>query len=249
VGRAHASTRAGREPSSNVEPLVHPSAPTAPPPEPTPPAKTQVTAASTTPVKAPPPGARKQQATVAAFRQRRPGAWADSGARDQVVSTFAISPEEMRERLAASEVTTGDAPDADEPYLMIVSGERASVVIPLTPGPVAPTEWTVGRSGDLDVVIPDAGVSQLHARIVNDGKRWKVVDQLSANGTFVNNKRSHVSYLSGDDRLSFGPVECVFCLPGGDERKAGKSRWFFWALGVVVILGTLAAGYYYRSLP
>jgi pSer/pThr/pTyr-binding forkhead associated (FHA) protein len=37
-----------------------------------------------------------------------------------------------------------------------------------------------------------------------------VLDQMSANGTYVNGKRSNVSYLTSGDRVRFGPVECVF---------------------------------------
>ena len=56
----------------------------------------------------------------------------------------------------------------------------------------------------------DSGVSALHAKIVNEGERWKVLDQMSANGTYVNGKRSNVSYLTSGDRVRFGPVECIF---------------------------------------
>jgi pSer/pThr/pTyr-binding forkhead associated (FHA) protein len=33
---------------------------------------------------------------------------------------------------------------------------------------------------------------------------------MSANGTYVNGKRSNVSYLTAGDRVRFGPVECIF---------------------------------------
>ena len=77
-----------------------------------------------------------------------------------------------------------------------------------------------------------------------EGKRWKIVDQMSANGTFVNNKRSSVSYLASGDRLRFGPVDCIFWMPAGASAGAGagKLRWVVLGLAVltVVALGALA---------
>ncbi len=70
----------------------------------------------------------------------------------------------------------------------------------------------------------DSGVSALHAKIVNEGERWKVLDQMSANGTFVNGKRANVSYLSSGDRVRFGPVECVFHTDGSSARAITASQ-------------------------
>jgi len=53
-----------------------------------------------------------------------------------------------------------------------------------------------------------------------------VLDQMSANGTFVNGKRSNVSYLAAGDRVRFGPVECVFLTSRSSpapRRPAGPS--------------------------
>ena len=91
-----------------------------------------------------------------------------------------------------------------------MSGSRAGLNIKLTVGDSGLREWTVGSQADREVQFQDSGVSALHAKIVNEGERWKVLDQMSANGTFVNGKRSNVSYLSTGDRVRFGPVECVF---------------------------------------
>jgi hypothetical protein len=163
--------------------------------------------------------------------KKRPGAWADSGQREKIKSTHYISPEEMKERLANPEVPALPAPAIAAPHIQIVTGDRASVAVPLTAGEARLSEWSIGSHADRHVVIPDHGVSAFHARIVNDGKRWKLVDQMSANGTFVNGKRSNVSYLARGDRLRFGPVDCVFYLPAG-FGPGGKSRW----LGVTIAL-------------
>ena len=75
-----------------------------------------------------------------------------------------------------------------------------------------------GVAGNLPLSLADREIARaraLHAKLVSDGKRWKVVDQLSANGTFVNGKRCNVSYLAAGDRIAFGSVECTFQLPKG----------------------------------
>ena len=98
----------------------------------------------------------------------------------------------------------------DGPHLHVVSGNRAGLNIKLTVGESGVREWTVGSQAEREVQFQDSGVSALHAKIVNEGERWKVLDQMSANGTFVNGKRSNVSYLAAGDRVRFGPVEVRF---------------------------------------
>ena len=121
-----------------------------------------------------------------------------------------------------------------------ITVDNASVVglnIKLTVGESGVREWTIGSQADREVQFQDSGVSALHAKIVNEGERWKVLDQMSANGTYVNGKRSNVSYLSAGDRVRFGPVECIFqtsragtaprrspSSSGGGERGESKSK-------------------------
>ena len=114
----------------------------------------------------------------------------------------------------------------DGPHLQVVSGNRAGLNIKLTVGESGVKEWTIGSQADREVQFQDSGVSALHAKIVNEGERWKVLDQMSANGTFVNGKRSNVSYLTAGDRVRFGPVECVFQTSragAAPRRPAGSS--------------------------
>ena len=71
-------------------------------------------------------------------------------------------------------------------------------------------ENLVGRSVDCTVRLDSTDVSRRHARIVVTNDAASIEDLASTNGTFVNGKRSNVSYLSSGDRVRFGPVECVF---------------------------------------
>lgn len=145
---------------------------------------------------------------------KRPGSWAQGLTGEMVQapgkSTKYLAPAEIKQMMANVEVAKAPAPDMDVPYLQILSGKRSSVNVPLRPGAARLTEWSIGSDPQRELVLPDDGVSAFHARIMNEGKRWKVIDQMSANGTFVNGKRSSVSYVSGGDRLHFGPVECMF---------------------------------------
>lgn len=156
---------------------------------------------------------------------KRPGAWADPDAigGDGANKTKFIDPAQMKQMMNAPATAPVSTAAIDGPYLHVVSGSRAGLNIKLTVGESGAKEWTIGSQPDREVQFQDSGVSALHAKIVNEGERWKLLDQMSANGTFVNGKRSNVSYLASGDRVRFGPVECVFQTSraaGGSGRSA-----------------------------
>jgi pSer/pThr/pTyr-binding forkhead associated (FHA) protein len=155
----------------------------------------------------------------------RPGAWADPDAMggDGANKTKFIDPGQLKQMINNAPAAAVTA-TIDGPHLHVVSGNRAGLNIKLTVGESGVKEWTVGSQADREVQFQDSGVSALHAKIVNEGERWKVLDQMSANGTFVNGKRSNVSYLAGGDRVRFGPVECVFLTSraGATPRRPGS---------------------------
>jgi pSer/pThr/pTyr-binding forkhead associated (FHA) protein len=155
---------------------------------------------------------------------KRPGAWADPDYDDGANKTKFMDPAKLKVMLDTPK--GGSAPNAeavDVPSLVVMSGaslgKRIKLHGELHSGRSA-AEWTIGSGADCQVVIADDGVSALHAKLVNDGKRWKLIDQMSANGTYVNGKRSTVSYLSGGDRIVLGPVECEIRLPGATRVES-----------------------------
>ena len=158
---------------------------------------------------------------------KRPGAWADPDAMgDGANKTKFIDPAQMKQMMNEAPAARGaDTATIDGPHLHVVSGSRTGLNIKLTVGESGVREWTIGSQADREVQFQDSGVSALHAKIVNEGERWKVLDQMSANGTYVNGKRSNVSYLSGGDRVRFGPVECIFqtSRAGPASRRSGSS--------------------------
>jgi pSer/pThr/pTyr-binding forkhead associated (FHA) protein len=168
---------------------------------------------------------------------KRPGAWADPEAFGDggANKTKFIDPAQMKQMVNSAPATGTVNPAAvDGPHLQVVSGGRTGLNIRLAVGDSGNAEWTVGSQADREVQFQDSGVSALHAKIINEGERWKVLDQMSANGTYVNGKRSNVSYLASGDRVRFGPVECIFHATGArpivapirtivQEESKGKS--------------------------
>jgi len=149
---------------------------------------------------------------------KRPGAWADPDLLgDGSNKTRFIEPSQMKQ-MVNNAPSIANPSAVDGPHLQVVSGGRAGLNIRLAVGDSGNAEWTIGSQVDREVQFQDAGVSALHAKIVNEGERWKVLDQMSANGTFVNGKRANVSYLASGDRVRFGPVECVFHVDGNSVR-------------------------------
>lgn len=116
----------------------------------------------------------------------------------------------------------------------------------------------IGRdASECDVVLDDAGVSSLHAQIINEGETWKLINLMSSNGSFVNGQRVQTAYLSGGDRLQFGATELIFNLgglkaaPSGGAKsatdtvvvaaKGSKPAWIYLLVGFAVVAAAGAA--------
>jgi hypothetical protein len=80
------------------------------------------------------------------------------------------------------------------------------------PIPLTRAVTVVGRSGDVDVPLDDAGVSRRHAEIhVMDG-RARVVDLGSTNGTFVDGERVATADLHDGSTITVGRSRLTFRL-------------------------------------
>ena len=73
--------------------------------------------------------------------------------------------------------------------------------------PVQPVPFRVGRSAGLQLVLPSAHVSKLHAEIYTDGLALRVRDLGSRNGTFLNREKVADAALHEGDVLHFGDYE------------------------------------------
>ena len=66
-------------------------------------------------------------------------------------------------------------------------------------------ETTIGRASDCSIVIDDARVSKVHARLFRHDDRWMVEDLGSTNGTLVNDHvLDHPENVGPGDRVQVG---------------------------------------------
>jgi hypothetical protein len=99
---------------------------------------------------------------------------------------------------------------------------------------------TIGRGGENDIIISDPSVSSTHAWVMNQQGHCVVMNTLSTNGTFVNNKRVHEATIRHGDRIRFGQSEFVFLTrePGASRHR--RLGWFALAAVLLVALGGVA---------
>jgi pSer/pThr/pTyr-binding forkhead associated (FHA) protein len=145
-----------------------------------------------------------------------PRAWLSVGAPER--GTRLVSAEELEKELERGHAALlrGESffRKIDTPLLVFGINDAGLSRVQLSPtGKSEEQEWTVGSGPTCDVRIQVSSVSALHASIINDGKKWKVVSHMAANGVRVNKDRVLVKFLSSNDLIAFGSVECLFCLP------------------------------------
>ena len=84
-------------------------------------------------------------------------------------------------------------------------------------------QWEIGRADNADIMLNHTSVSNAHAQLVNDGDRWKLVDLMSANGSYINDVKGLTTYLKSGDLIRFGQIECHFVLPNKTETDFGNA--------------------------
>jgi pSer/pThr/pTyr-binding forkhead associated (FHA) protein len=187
------------------------------------PAASQAAAAQPAAARTGTPGAPLSEAE--ALQKQVPRSWADPEYQGE--GTRILSADEMRALAAGggAQGTSGDAPApvyVEGPHLVILAGPGAGTAFPLS---ADRSEWTIGTAPEREVRLDYPGVSAFHAKINQEAGRWRIIDQMSANGTWVNGQKSTISYLQNGDRLRFAQVECEIRLPapGKATRSKGAS--------------------------
>jgi diguanylate cyclase (GGDEF)-like protein len=84
------------------------------------------------------------------------------------------------------------------PALIVMSGHKVGARVSVL-GNVL-----VGRDPEVELVLPDPGVSFRHAFIEDRGDEFVLVDLGSTNGTFVNGQRAQETPIAHGDKLRFG---------------------------------------------
>jgi pSer/pThr/pTyr-binding forkhead associated (FHA) protein len=86
--------------------------------------------------------------------------------------------------------------------------------------------WTVGRSQENDIVIPDPNVSRKHARLSRADNRFVVEDLGSTNGTLLDGAPIDHERIESGDELTFGQSIARFVRriesPGKTSGPGGR---------------------------
>ena len=83
--------------------------------------------------------------------------------------------------------------------------------------PVNNSPFTVGRSQDCDVVVPDFRVSRLHAKLIAENGEHFIIDAGSRHGTFVNGERCERSRLKNKDTITLGVPDIKLLFVEGES--------------------------------
>ena len=91
--------------------------------------------------------------------------------------------------------------------------EGPLLVAPLVPRDPQARIITIGLSPECDITIDDASISKQHAFFDRNGDKWRVWDNDSAAGTFVNDKPVEINTgqpLVPGDYITLGSVDVTF---------------------------------------
>ena len=140
-----------------------------------------------------------------------PPAWAMNG--DQSVDGTQFFP--INRIAQAQQRAAENLMQVQEPSLIGKSEDFTTLRYSLAGG--NQKQWEIGRAESADIVVNDQSVSNSHAQLIRDGERWKLVDLMSANGTYVNGVKGLATYLQSGNLIRFGQIEFQFLLP--PEKK------------------------------
>jgi hypothetical protein len=114
------------------------------------------------------------------------------------------SPKEEPAELSATMRTARTKIGERSARIVIISGDDAGATYPIK------DSITFGRAESNTVVLRDAKVSRQHAKIVNKGGEFVLMDMNSSNGTFVNGERIEEYVLTDNDEFSIGDTTLQF---------------------------------------
>ena len=124
----------------------------------------------------------------------------------------------LEKREHATETTQTYAPEdvADLAHTPVEGLEGPALVVRSGGGRAGETfrprgdQTRVGRSPDCEIFLDDVTVSRNHAVLVERDGKFRVEDQGSLNGTFVNRRRIDSADLENGDELQIGKYRLTF---------------------------------------
>lgn len=84
--------------------------------------------------------------------------------------------------------------------------------------------YTIGRTEDNDICIPDGTLSSKHCQLIRENDTFKVVDQGSTNGTRINGERIMEEYLKSSDILQVGGIEILFDSEDSSQKSTNTTK-------------------------
>ncbi|MCM8533171.1 MAG: FHA domain-containing protein [Lentisphaeraceae bacterium] len=84
--------------------------------------------------------------------------------------------------------------------------------------------FTIGRTEDNDICIPDGTLSSKHAELRKEGDAYRVVDVGSTNGTRINGERIMESPLSSSDILQVGGIEILYDCEDTSHKQSNTTQ-------------------------
>jgi len=109
----------------------------------------------------------------------------------------------------------GNLPDNIRAVLVVLEGNQAGIRHELTRD-----NMEIGRGNDVDIRIPEQGISRRHCLIFYKNNRFFVRDLESTNGTFLNGAKIEEMVLKHGDKLQLGESTFLFLI----EEKTGTKR-------------------------
>lgn len=152
--------------------------------------------------------------------------------------TRLFSAEELHQYASEAELGSDGRASVHEPVLEGISAGLEGRRFLLRSG-----RQTVGRGGNNDILVEDPSVSSSHAWIINQHGHYVIMNTLSTNGTFVNDKRIHEAILKHGDHIRLGQAEFVFLTR--ERGVAGRARLRWIAGGVLLLIGLGAFAWWF----
>lgn len=143
--------------------------------------------------------------------------------------TRMFSTADLRQYASEAEFVPDGPASAREPVLEAISPGLEKRRFSLHPG-----RQTIGRGCDNDIIVADSSVSASHSWINGRNRHYVIMNTLSTNGTYVNDRRIHAATLKHGDHIRLGQAEFLFLTREPGTRRRLGLRW--------ILVGLLLTG-------